>query len=117
LTSLDTARRVIELAREKKGKQIVLMDVKDISSFTDFFVVVSGDSTLQIKAICDHIEDELRKEAVYPYSKEGYENLNWVLLDYVDVVVHVFDNDTRGFYGLERLWADAKMEFITEEVA
>jgi len=117
LTSLDTAKRVIELAREKKGKQIVLMDVTDISSFTDFFVVVSGESTIQIKAICDHIEDELRKESVYPYSKEGYENLNWVLMDYVDVVVHVFNNDTREFYGLERLWADAKMEFITEEVA
>ncbi len=115
MTAKETARRIIELAQEKKGHQIVLMDIGDLSSFTQYFVIISGDSSLQIKAIADHIIEELKKEQMQPYSKEGYEYLRWVLLDYIDVVVHIFDRETREFYGIERLWADAKMEFISDE--
>jgi len=115
LTAHDTAKQIIELARQKKGKQIVLMDISQLSTFADYFVIISGDSTIQIKAIADHIVDELHRKDIYPLNKEGYDYLNWVLLDYVDVVVHIFTNEIRKFYGLERLWADAAMEFISDE--
>ena len=115
LDSKDTAKRIIELAQEKKGKQIVRMDISEISSFADYFVIITGESTTQIKAITDHIDNELRLQNVYPVSKEGYQNLRWVLMDYSDVIVHLFDHESREFYAIERLWADAKMEFISEE--
>ncbi|MEJ2054145.1 MAG: ribosome silencing factor [Calditrichaceae bacterium] len=87
------------------------------SHFRDFgfcLEIVSGDSNTQIKAISDHIEESMRKKGVRLYQKEGYQTLKWVLLDYVDVVVHIFDKRTREFYGVERLWADAEMNFISE---
>ena len=114
MSSNDTAKRIIELALEKKGQQIVLMDVSKLSDFTDYFVIISGDSSIQIKALADHIEDELRNEGTKPYHKEGYQNLQWVLMDYIDVVVHIFQKESREFYAIERLWADAGIEFITD---
>ncbi|HHJ53631.1 MAG TPA: ribosome silencing factor [Caldithrix abyssi] len=115
MTAKETAQRIIELAQEKKGRQIVLMDMEKLSSFVQYFVIISGDSSLHIKAIADHIVDGMKEHRIRPYGKEGYEFLHWVLLDYIDVVVHIFDNETREFYAIERLWADAKMEFITDE--
>jgi len=115
LNSKETAHRIIELAQEKKGKQIVTMDISEISSFADHFVIITGESSTQIKAITDHIDNELRLQDVYPVSKEGYQNLHWVLMDYSDVIVHIFDHEAREFYAIERLWADAKMEFISDE--
>ena len=115
MESKDTAKRIIELAQEKKGKQIVRMDISEISSFADYFVIITGESTTQIKAITDHIDNELRLQNVYPVSKEGYQNLRWVLMDYGDVIVHLFDHEAREFYAIERLWADAKMDFISDE--
>ena len=115
MTSQETCKRIIELAQDKKGKQIVQMDIAGISSFADYFIVITGESTVQIKAIADHIDNELRLEKVYPVNKEGYKHLNWVLMDYSDIIVHIFNHETREFYGIERLWADAKMEFISTE--
>ena len=115
MTSRELAKRIVELAQEKKAKQIVVMDLKNITDYTDYFVIMTGESSLQIKAITDHIEDELSREQLKPFSKEGYNYLRWVLLDYVDVVVHIFNHEAREFYGIERLYADAKMELITEE--
>ena len=116
MTAEETAKRIIELAQEKKGQQIVLMDISKLSDFTDFFVVISGDSSIQIKAITDHIDEGMREVGVRYYQKEGYESLKWVLIDYVDVIVHVFSKQSREFYGVERLWADAEMSFISEAV-
>ena len=115
MSALETAKNIIKFAQEKKGKQIVLMDISKLSSFADYFVIISGDSTVQIKAIADHIIDELHVQDIFARNKEGMDNANWVLLDYIDVVVHIFNNETREFYGLERLWADAGIEFISEE--
>ena len=89
------------------------MDVRGLSSVTDFFVICSGDSEPQVKAIADNIR---RRTPHKPRHLEGYENLNWVLLDYFDVVVHVFRKDDRDYYNIEKLWADAPItEFIDEE--
>ncbi len=117
MTSQELAKRITELIQEKKGKQIALIDIKGLTDYADYFVVATGESGLQIKAIVDHLEDELLKEGIKPFGKEGYEHQRWVLLDYVDVVVHIFNHEAREFYGIERLFADAKMELITEEEA
>lgn len=117
MPAYETAKYIIELARQKKGKQIVLLDIAEQSSFADYFIIISGDSTVQVKAIAEHIINELHKKDIFALNKEGLDYLHWVLLDFADIIVHIFNNETREFYGLERLWADAKMEFISEESA
>ncbi len=115
MTAQETVQHIIEAAQEKKGRQIVKMDISKISTFADYFVIITGESGVHVKAIIDHIDDQLRDENVYPVSKEGYQNLKWVLMDYSDIIVHVFDHESREFYAVERLWADAEMEFISDE--
>ena len=114
MTARDKAQRIIELAQDKKGQQIVLMEITELTTIGDYFVIVSGDSNTHIKAIADNIEYEMRNEGIRPSHKEGYEYFNWVLLDYSDVIVHILKKDSREYYGIERLWADAKVEFITD---
>lgn len=91
------------------------MDVRKLTSITDFFVICSADSDKQVKAIADFIVEELKKVKVNIWHIEGYQYLQWVLLDYVDVVVHIFQKETRDFYSLERLWGDAKFFYINEK--
>ncbi len=114
LESKTLAYKIADLALEKKAKQIIVMDLNGITAIADFFVLMSGDSDTQIKAIADHIVRELKGQEIRVYHKEGYNSLRWVLLDYVDVVVHVFKPETREFYGLERLWGDAKIDFVMD---
>lgn len=110
------ARRIGRLALEKKAEAIYVLDLRGLTSITDYFVICSGASDTHVRAIVDHISEELRKQRVRPSHLEGYSHLRWVLLDYYDVVVHVFQPETREYYGLERLWGDAEMEIIEEEV-
>ena len=112
--SKTLAYKIADLALDKKAKQIVVMDLDGKTGFADFFVLMTGDSDTQIKAISDHIVKELRGQEIKVYHIEGYNSLRWVLLDYVDVIVHVFKLDTREFYGLERLWGDAKFDFVMD---
>ena len=115
MKSKDLAYKIADLALDKKAKQIIVIELNEISSIADYFVLMSGESSTQIKAIADHVTKELKKKKVKIYHREGYNSLNWVLLDYVDVVVHIFRPETREFYGLERLWGDAKIDFIMDE--
>lgn len=96
---------------EKKAHEIVVMDLTDIESrATDYFVICHGQSDTQVSAIAKSVEDEVKKAVnERPWQKEGYTNNEWVLLDYVDVVVHVFLEEQRTFFGLEDLWGDAKV--------
>lgn len=95
-------------AADRRGRDVVLLDLRGLTSATDFFVVASGESDVQVKAIADRVEERLREEGgVRPWHVEGLRNATWVLLDYVDFVVHVFHREAREFYDLERLWADA----------
>jgi ribosome-associated protein len=112
----ELAYKIANLALEKKAKQIAVINLDGVSSVSDFFVLMSGESDTQIKAIADHISKELRRLNIKAYHSEGYKSLRWVLLDYVDVVVHVFRPEAREFYGLERLWGEAKIDFIMDEV-
>jgi ribosome-associated protein len=102
---------------EKKGENVVLLDLKKIqAAVCDYFVICHGNSNIQVAAIAQEIEKEVKqKHQENVYHKEGYENAQWILLDYANVVVHVFQEETRTYYGLERLWADAAVEKVEIE--
>ena len=105
-------KQILNLALSKKAGRIIAMDVRGLSSLADFFIICHGESEPQVKAITDHI----RKGTDYkPWHLEGYENQNWILLDYFDIVVHVFKKDEREYYNLERLWADAPIKEIDDD--
>ncbi|HEV7519156.1 MAG TPA: ribosome silencing factor [Thermoanaerobaculia bacterium] len=107
---LDTTIRVREAvaaAEDRKAIDLRVLHLSRISDFTDYFLICSGTSERQVQAIANSIEERLRDEGARPLHIEGYNRGQWVLLDYGDLVVHVFDIQTRGFYALERLWADA----------
>ena len=114
--SYSLARRMAELALTKKAEDVVILNMNRISGFTDYFVICHGIGELQVKAISDAVEDGLAEDKVKSWHREGYENRKWILLDYVDVVFHVFDRDSREFYGLERLWGDAEREIVEDQV-
>lgn len=109
-TLLDTATRVREAvtaADDRKAIDLKVLQLEKISDFTDYFILCSGTSERQVQAIADAIDERLRAEKVRPLHVEGYNRGQWVLLDYGDLVVHIFQEDTRRFYSLERLWGDA----------
>lgn len=97
----------MQAVKDLKAEGVVLLDLRGIASFTDFFLICSGTSPRQVRAIADRVEEKLKAQRYSLLHKEGYEEASWVLLDYVDLVVHVFSPETRGYYDLERLWADA----------
>lgn len=107
-SSIDLARRIVELAEDKKAAEIVLLDLTELTTMADHFVVCSGGSERQIAAIADGIVGGLRDEGVKPIGREGAPASHWVLLDYGSVVVHVFTPPEREYYQLERHWAEAK---------
>ncbi len=113
-TSLDLVKAVIEGIQEKKGENITILDLTAIeNTITSYFVICDGDSNIHVDAIADSTEKYVREKVEEkPFHVEGRENAQWILLDYLDVVVHVFQRRTREFYSLETLWADAKREDI-----
>jgi ribosome-associated protein len=100
--------RAAELAMERKAQELVVLDLRGISSATDYFLLGSGTSDIQVRSIAEHIIEELKKEGVRPGHVEGLEGGRWVLIDYIDFVVHVFHPQARSFYQLEGLWGDAR---------
>ena len=98
---------VIRAAQDKKAIDLVVLDLRGIASFTDTFFLCSGTSTPQIQAICDEIELRLKEIGQRPTHIEGYQQAEWVLMDYSDLIVHIFSPKTRAYYNLERLWRDA----------
>jgi ribosome-associated protein len=104
--------RAVDLALERKGRDLLILDLRDISDATDYFFLVNGTSDLHVRAIADHIIEELRKEGIRPGHVEGLRAGRWVLIDYIDFVVHVFHPAAREFYQLERLWGDAPMHAL-----
>jgi len=99
--------RIVELARDNKALDITALDLRSVSNFCDFFVILTGTSKTHIKAISDAISSEMRKTGVRAHHAEGYRESRWVVLDYTSLIVHIFDEETRSFYDLEHLWADA----------
>jgi ribosome-associated protein len=115
VTSQQLAKRIARLIVEKKGTDIVIMKLKKITTMADFFIVATADSDVQVKAIVKHIEEKLADGSIRPWHMEGLASLSWVLLDFVDVVVHIFLPGSRDFYGLERLWGDAEFQEIKDQ--
>jgi ribosome-associated protein len=107
-SSLDLARRIVELAEDKKAADIVLLDLAELTTLADYFVIASGNSDRQLDAIADGIVSGLRDEKVRPFGREGTAASHWVLIDYGGVIVHVFTPPERDFYQLERHWSEAK---------
>ena len=99
--------RATDLALERKAHDVIVLDLRGICTATDFFVVATGNSDVQVKAIAEHVVDELKTEGSRPDHVEGLRGGRWVLLDYIDFVVHVFHPQARDFYQLENLWGDA----------
>lgn len=105
---LDLARRIVELAEDKKAADIVLLDLTPLTTIADYFVIASGGSERQLDAIADGIISTLRDEKLKPIGREGTPASHWVLIDFGSVVVHIFTPPERDYYGLEKHWAEAK---------
>ena len=107
LTAERKVRRAARAALDKRATDLVVLDVQGLSSVTDYFLVCSGKSTTHMETITDAIRQELKSDGVRPLHAEGVAESGWILLDYGDVLMHVFLEDTRAYYALERLWGDA----------
>ena len=107
LKALEIDKVAARAARDKKSIGTCVLDLREISPITDYFVICSVSSEIQGKAVADHVQEELSARGVDVWHVEGYENARWILLDYIDVVMHVFLEEARDFYGLDRLWGDA----------
>jgi len=114
LDSKKLAIKISELIFSKKGFDVTILNLSKLASFADYFVICSADSTTQVKAISDEVDKKLRDEDIRVWHREGYNALSWVLLDFVDVVVHIFKKDAREFYNLEKLWGDAPVLKVTD---
>jgi ribosome-associated protein len=114
--SEELANWVVKGMQEKKAQEIVVMDLREVNNaFTDFFVVCSGTSDTQIEAIADSVDKEVWESAkIHVHSVEGKANREWILMDYYDVIVHVFLKEKRDFFKLEELWGDAKFTYVPE---
>ncbi len=99
--------KIYDAIVDKIGQDIVILNIGKVSSLCDYFVIATGSSSRQVKAIADSVEDEMTKIDIEPRGKEGITSQSWVLLDYGDIMVHIFDEENRGFYNLEKLWKDA----------
>ena len=119
LSSKDLSELVAKGMSEKKGIDIKIMDLRNVkNSFTDFFVICSGNSDTQLDALANSVEDEVYKASkIDAFQKEGRANGEWILIDYVDVVAHIFNKERREHYDLEALWGDAEVTLLEDSVA
>src|SRR5947209_7102169 len=107
----------IECAADKKALDMRVLDLRDIASFTEFFIIASGANQRQVQAIADEIQDQLKKQLqTRPVRIEGYNSAEWLLMDYGDFIVHIFNKEAREFYDLERLWRDARKVDVPAEL-
>lgn len=107
--------KAVRAALDKKAADVVVLDLRDTPAFTDFFILCSGNSQRQVKAIADAVEEALRAAKIRPAHVEGYDRGEWVLMDFFTFIVHVFTPQTRSFYALERLWGDAVRIEVSDE--
>ncbi|MGA2261139.1 MAG: ribosome silencing factor [Acidobacteriota bacterium] len=104
----EALKIAIKAVDDKKGIDVVALDIAAVATFADYFLLCSGDSSRQVQAIADEVEQRLAARGFRPAHVEGYNNAEWILMDYLDVVVHIFSRKARAYYDLERLWRDAK---------
>jgi len=114
LTSQRLALEAARIVEEKKAQGIVLLDIRDISIITDYFLICSGESLVHMRTIAKELEEKLEKKGANLLNTEDYSNDRWILLDFGGLVVHIFSPEARDYYQLERLWADARKKEITD---
>ena len=107
-------KKIGELILNKKGDNIKILDVRELTSLTEYFIICPSDSAPKTRAITEHIKTELKKDNISPWHIEGLEKMEWVLLDYVNIVINVFNPEMREYYNIERLWSDAKIKQIND---
>lgn len=108
MTSLDLTKKIVQILDDKKADEIQVIKVRDLTIVADYFVIASTNNSTHVKALVDEVEFVLKEQGQPPLHTEGYQHANWIVLDYADVVVHVFHEETRGYYNLERLWSDGQ---------
>ncbi len=109
MESREMAKLAVKALEDKKGEEIRVIDISDVSVLADYFIIANGSNTNQVQALCDNVTEVLGRAGVHSRQVEGYETANWILLDFGDVIVHVFDKENRLFYDLERIWRDGKL--------
>lgn len=117
MTPRTLAKKIAQFALTKKAIDVTIMDLRKLTDMADFFVICSADSDVQVKAIADAVADGTDKLGAAPWHQEGLTQRQWVLLDFVDVVVHIFHKEARRYYNLEKLWGDAGIETVADEPA
>ena len=115
LKSRALAIQAAEAALKKKALDVTILDLSGLTVIADYFVICSGESTTQVKAVAEFIEQEFAKKRIKPLGVEGAAHSHWILIDYGDVIIHVFEKETRAYYNLEKLWMDAKTIEIDED--
>ena len=115
LSAQELAESLAKAALERKANDIVVLDLRGLSAVTDYFVICSGTSNTHAEGIANIIEEKLEEQNIKPWHREGGKNSTWILLDYIDAIVHIFTQEAREFYGLERLWGDAPRSEISDQ--
>lgn len=115
--TIETIRRAcIEQLLSRKAEDIAVIDLRKTADFVDYFILCTGTSDVHVRALTDAVIEGLKSEGQRPYHVEGYDMRKWVLIDFVDIIVHIFQAESRRFYGLERLWGDAPIERVEDRV-
>jgi len=117
LSTEEKTTLISQIVADKKAMDVIVLDMADASSITDYFVICSGGSQRQVQAIADAIDEQLKQAGITSLGVEGYREGHWILMDYGDVIVHVFSQETREFYDLERLWANAPKIDLSRQAA
>ncbi|WP_367565698.1 ribosome silencing factor [Lacrimispora sp.] len=112
--SIEMVKAAYEALSDKKGEDISVIDIRKVSVMADYFIIASGMNVNQVQAMVDNVEEELGKRGFICKQMEGYQTANWILMDYGDIIVHVFDRENRLFYDLERIWRDGKTIAVEE---
>ena len=107
MTAFEKAKMIAKLIDNKKGEDVKILQIGTLTTIGDYFVVATGNSTTQVKALADEVDEKMSAAGEEPKRVEGYQSAAWILIDYYDVIVHVFQKEAREFYALERLWSDA----------
>ncbi len=108
---------IVKVLDDKLAKDIEVLNVSQLTTMADYFILATGGSDRQVQALCDHVEQNLAKEGIFPVNKEGYRTGEWVLLGFDDAIVHIFQSETREFYGLEHIWKDAEIVDVELDTA
>ena len=107
--SKEMAKIAVAALEEKKAKDLKLLDISDVSVLADYFIIASGSNRNQVQAMADEVEERLGQAGFVPKQIEGYQTANWILMDYQDIIIHIFDEENRLFYDLERIWRDGSL--------